>query len=283
MLMVFPGYANAESNLTPDQERLTLIKALQLRLPGTQPRDWALGGVVHSPNSGGSVEAIPFDADNATNSADILAIGKKAWDRKFKNGKSPAFCFPNGGKRVAATYPQYDAKAKQVVTLEMAINRCFKLHGEPEIELTNSMAMGPLSAYARSLSDSHRLTIRVSNAAATEKFNSGKSLFARRIGQQDLACASCHVLKAGSAHREKQSLSVEGRDITMSPVVGQATSWPKLEPGSKVRTLQMQFQSCMRRVGAEPFELGSEEFNNLEYFHAFVSNGLPVKSISIHR
>ena len=32
--------------------------------------------------------------------------------RKFRNGRTLAACFPNGGRRIAATYPLYDARAE---------------------------------------------------------------------------------------------------------------------------------------------------------------------------
>lgn len=261
--------SRAQTVATPEQQRQALIQFLQKRMPGTSPLDWVLG--VNNPSA--TVLAIPLNADNATNSADILAIGKKNWYRKFRNGKSLANCFPNAGKRVAAAYPQFEPKTRQVVTVEMALNRCLALHGEAEIEANNTAAMGPLSAYFKSLSDGQRLMVRVSTPQAREKYDSGLALFQRRIGQQDFACASCHVQNAGKIF-EQQGLSA---------VVGQAVTWPRLQPGGRVLGLQMQFQRCMKRSGAEPFALGSEELNNLEYFHAFVSNGLPSRALAVQR
>lgn len=266
---LLPLSSRAQSAPTPDQQRQALIQVLQKRLPGSTPNDWVLG----ANNPATAVQAIPLNADNATNSADILAIGKKAWDRKFRNGKSLANCFPNAGKRVSATYPQFEPKARQVVTVEMAINRCLTLHGEAEIEAANSVVMGPLSAHFKSLSDGQRLMVRVATSQAREKFDAGRALFQRRIGQQDVACASCHVQNAGNIFGQQG----------LSAVVGQAVTWPRIQPGGQVLTLQMQFQRCMLRSGAEPFALGSEELNNLEYFHAFISNGLPTRTLAVQR
>lgn len=266
---LMPSMSWAQTGATPDQQRQTLIQVLQKRIPGSSPNDWVLGAA----NPSAVVQAIPLTAENATNSADILAIGKKAWERKFKDGKSLAHCFPNAGKRVASTYPQFDAKTKQVVTVELAINQCFALHGEPEIAATNTAVMGPLNAHFKSLSDGQRLTVRVSSVQAREKFDAGRAMFQRRIGQQDFACASCHVQNAGGI------LGQQG----LSAVVGQAVTWPRLQPGGQVLGLQMQFQRCMQRSGAEPFALGSEELNNLEYYHAFISNGLPSRALAVQR
>ena len=281
MLLLATHICTAET--TPEQHRQTLIKALQTRLPGTQPADWILGGDTLAPSIGGNVQAIPFNADNATNSADILAIGKKIWERKFKDGKSMASCFPNGGKRMATGYPQFDVKLKKVVTLEMAINLCLQQHNETEIEHTNIHMMGPLSAYARSLSDGLRLAVKVGTPAAKDRFDAGDALFARRIGQMNLACGSCHVLQAGKIFGASPNDPANKKPGALSPVVGQATSWPRLEPGGIVRSLQRQYQQCMRRIGAEPFELGSDELNNLEYYHSFMSNGLAIRVLGVQR
>ncbi len=283
VLCLLPTYSAAQARPTPEQERQELVKVLQARLPGSQPKDWALVADALVPVAGGNVRAIPFNADNATNSADILAIGKKFWDRKFKDGKSLANCFPNGGKRVAATYPQFDAKSKLAITLEMSLNRCLQLHHEAEIELQNSSVMGPLSAYARSLSDGQRIALRVGMPAARDKLDSGKALFSRRIGQHNFACASCHVLNAGSLFAVSESTGQPSTLAVLSPAIGQATTWPRLVPGGNVRTLQMQYQKCMKRSGAEPFDLGSEELNNLEYYHTFLSNGMPIRVLAVQR
>ncbi len=269
-------FCTPESTLaqtTPEQDRQAIVQAIQQRYPGTSPVDWVIGAEGLTVTPGSIVTAIPFDSDNATNSADILAIGRKIWERKFKNGKSMAACFPNVGKRVAATYPQFDAKTRQVVTLEVAINRCLQLHREPEIDYANHAVIGPLTAYLRSLSDGQKLAVRIGSAAARDRYDAGKSLYQRRIGQLDYACASCHVQHAGGLYGQ----------VGLSPAIGQAANWPRLEPGGKVRTLHMQFQNCMLRTRAEPFAPGSDEYNNLEYFLTFLSNGLPIRTLATQR
>ena len=253
-----------------EQERHALIKYFQQKFPGTGPQDWSLGAEGLTAARGVAPVAIPFNVENATNTADVLAIGKKQWERKFKDGRSLAACFPNAGKRVAATYPQYDTKSNLVVTLEMAINRCLQLHGEAEINAANSAAMGPLVAYFTSLSVGQKLTVRVSSAGALEKFREGKALFQRRMGQLDMACASCHVLHAGESYA----------GLALSPVIGQAVSWPRVEPGGGVRTIQMQFATCLRKIGAERMSLGSMELNSLEFTIASWSNGLSILALT---
>lgn len=265
--------AMAQAVPSAEQERVHLVQYLQKRFPGTGPQDWALGYDGLSATSTTIVTAIPFNDEHATNSADMLAIGKKLWEKKFSNGKGFAHCFPNAGRRVAVNYPQFDPKAKQVVTLEMALDRCLALHGEKTIGSADVARLAPLSAFLRSLAENQRLAVRVSTPAARERFDAGRTLYTRRIGDLNLACASCHVLKAGNLYGERG----------LSAAIGQTVGWPRLQPGGALRTLQQQFQSCFRRTGAVPPELGSDELNTLEYYLTFLSNGLPLRPLQVHR
>jgi L-cysteine S-thiosulfotransferase len=257
----------------PEQERLALIDALQRRLQGTRPDDWIVGGAGFDRG----VTAIPLSADNATNTADVLAIGKKTWERRFKNGKTFANCFPNAGRRIASTYPQYEPATRQVVTFEMALNRCLQLHGEPMIPPADAATMGPLSAYARTLAEGARTTIRVSGPDARGRYDGGKRLFHKRMGQQNFACASCHIQHAGEVYGTTTGTG------GLAPAVGMAVSWPRLEPGGNIRTLQSQFQRCMKKSGAEPLAEGSDDLNNLEYYLAYLSTGLPLRPLATAR
>lgn len=257
----------ASGKPTAEQDRNAIVQFLEARLEGTHPGDWLYGPPAPRQPPDANVQAIPFTAENEVNTADALAIGKKMWERKFKDGRTMANCFPNGGKRVAATYPQYDAKAKIVVTQEIAISRCLRLHDEAELEPSYR---GPALAYFRSLADGEKIAVRVKGDGAQEKFSQGKALFQRRMGQQNLACASCHVRLAGESYRR----------LPISPAVAQAASWPRLEPGGAIKTLQMQYKTCLARMGATDIEPGSEEMNNLEYFHTFLSNGLGIARLA---
>ena len=260
--------ANVTATPMPERDRASLIAALRNRLPGVPPEEWSQGGASFAPG----VAVIPLGGSNATNLNDILAIGKKSWDRKFRNGKSLAGCFANGGQRIAATYPQVDPKSGAIITIEEAINACLRLHDETPLPLSGSLTMGAVSAYMRSLSAGHKLNIRVNGVPAATQYAAGRQWFTKRIGDQDLACASCHVLQAGQTREEN------GRQVGFSPAVGQVLAWPRVEPGGKVRMLHQQFQLCMDRAGAAPFDIGGVEFAQLEYFLAAVSSGLTVRA-----
>ena len=59
-----------------------------------------------------------------------LEAGKEMFSKPFKNGKTYADCFPNGGIGIRQNYPYFDEKEGKVITLELALNRCREANGE---------------------------------------------------------------------------------------------------------------------------------------------------------
>lgn len=263
------GVSSLFSTPTPDVERLAMIALLKRNFAKQNNSEITQGATALEPG----VKIFALGAENETNTADVLAIGKKRWDTKFTNGKNFASCFSSGGKRAAVNYPQFDAVSNSVITLEGALNKCLQANNEAPLGLGDAWTMGPLSAYLRSLSDNVSLTIRVNGAAARTRFDAGRAQFLQRRGQQNFACANCHVQHAGAIYGQSG----------LSAAVGQANTMPVLWAGGKLRSVQMQFQTCMERSGATPLPLGSAAMNDLEYYHAFLSTGLAQQPLSARR
>ena len=152
------------------------------------------------------------------------------------------------------------------------LNQCLRNNGETEHDYGDRSTMGVLTAYARTLSDNMLMDVRVDGAGARKKYESGRAFYYRRIGQHNLACASCHLTHAGHYFR----------DELLSPTIGQAVHFPVFRGGEFLYTLHMRYRRCMEAVRAVPYPAGSEELNNLEYFHSYLNNGLPLKA-SIYR
>lgn len=245
---------------TPDETREAIAASLRERLPEIAPRDYPLGSAAFDADIRREVEA------NASAAAAVVEAGKALWTRKFKDGRTLAGCFPNGGRRVAAAYPQFDPKLKRVITLEMAVNQCLKAHKEPLYDHSDPQTMGAVMEYLRSLSNGQKVAVRVP-AAAESRFEEGRRFYQSRMGQRNFACASCHVQAAGRRYE----------DTPLSPAIGQATHWPVVRKGAAL-TLQERIRECLERMGAAAFPAGSEELNNVEYFLTFLSNGMPMSA-----
>ncbi|MBC8024290.1 MAG: sulfur oxidation c-type cytochrome SoxA [Burkholderiales bacterium] len=198
--------------------------------------------------------------------AAVLETGKRLWNTKFKDGRTMASCFPNGGRGIAATYPLYDARLKKVVALETAVNQCRKTHGEALLDATDAATMGAVVAYVRSLSNGQKIALRIP-PAAKERLEQGRRLYYTRLGQRNYACASCHVRNAGRTFN----------DAVLSPAAGQAAQWPLIREAGAV-TAQARMRECLQLMGAAPFAAGSDELNHLEYYLTSLSNGMAIKA-----
>lgn len=242
-----------------DGVRAQIAARLQAQLPGVAVADYALGPGAFDPELRAQIEA------NKGAAAPLVERGAALWKRRFRDGRSLGSCFPNGGRRIAGRYPQYDPRLKRVVTLEMAVNQCLKIHKQPLIEGTDTAPMAQITAYVRSLSVGHKIVVRVP-AAAEPMFEQGRRLYFSRLGQYNFACASCHIQGAGKRYEDRP----------LTPVIGQAAQWPYIREGKAV-TLQGQIRACLERMGVAPFAAGSDELNTLEYFLTSLSNGFALQ------
>jgi sulfur-oxidizing protein SoxA len=252
----------ATANPADDRERF--IKFFQERFPGAPMDDYVYGALIANPGGREQYEQImefpPFLGE--------IEKGKKIWETPFRNGRTYADCFPDRGRNVVGNYPYFDAALQRVVTFENAINTCLRVNGEPEFAYGERQPMGVLTAYARALSDGMRIDVRVDSPAALAKYEAGRDLFFRRIGQLNAACAGCHLYNARKIMRME----------IISPALGQATHWPIFRGGEELMTFQGRFKRCMEQMRAVPYGYDSEEWNNLEYFLSYLSNGMPLKS-----
>jgi sulfur-oxidizing protein SoxA len=260
------AFASALSAGEPDPaaEREALVAFFKERFPGAALEDYVYGAMIDNPGAREQYEQImefpPFLND--------IEAGKRIWERPFRNGRHFADCFPNAGHNVVGNYPYYDEQLGRVVTFENALNLCLHSNGEPEMAYGERHPMGVLSAYARTLSDGMRMNIKVETPAARGKYEQGRDLFYRRIGQLNAACAGCHQYNAGRTMRME----------IISPALGHATHWPIFRGGEELMTLQGRFKRCMEQMRAVPYGYDSEAWNDLEYFLSYMSNGIPLKS-----
>lgn len=255
-LLPLQSLAGAES------VRNDIASRVRAQFPALTPADLGAGSAAFDPERRAEMER----NTPAPGASEAIEAGRKIWTRKFAKGRSLAGCFPNGGKRIATAYPQYDPRVKRLVTLETAINQCLKTHAQPLLDAGDPDTMGAVLAYLRSLSEGRKIAIRATSAQAEERFEEGRRLYFTRMGQQNFACASCHLNHAGKFF--------DGAAIPVP--VGAAVAWPHLRDGRPV-TLQMRVRECLERMGAAPFPAGSDDLAHVEYFLTYLSNGLAIR------
>jgi len=247
----------------PEEDRVELINHYKKTIPNVKFEDYVYGALAINPEAKAQYDDVmdfpPFAAD--------VREGGIMWETPFKNGERFANCFKYGGNNVAAGYPYFDDKEGRVITFENSINNCLKTNGEPELKYA-SKEMAVLTAYARSLSNNMKVSVKIKSAGALAAYENGKQIYYKRIGQLNFSCATCHVDNAGRDIRSEQ----------LSMMVGQATHWPVFRGGTEPVTLQGRFAGCQKNVRAKPYEFNSTEYNNLEFYMTYMSNGLKMLS-----
>lgn len=261
-LSILMGTVSA--NAGPEEDRLKLVEYFKNKFPDLKFDDYIYSALAFDPDAKSQYNSImefpPYLGE--------LEKGEKMWKTPLKSGKTYADCLPNGGKNIAGNYPIFDNALGKVVTLEDAINLCRVANGEEAYKIGDDNTMGRLTAYMRTLSDGMKMNIKVEGAGALKAYEDGKRTFYSRVGQLNFSCGNCHVDNAG----------VRIRSELLSPVVGQATHWPAFRGGDKLTTLQERYKGCQNNVRHSPDKPGSTRYNNLEYFHSYMSNGLEMKS-----
>jgi len=191
--------------------------------------------------------------------------GEALFKKPFKNGKTYANCFKNGGVGIAHEYPYFDSKRREVVTLPLALNDCRSNNGENPLKYEKG-DIAKILAYMGYTSRGKRYDIKIPNSDAKKAYEEGKTFYYARRGQLNMACAHCHVDNAGKRIRA---------DI-LSPALGHPTHFPVYRAKwQDLGTLHRRFIGCNKQVRAKPFKPQSKEYRNLEYFLTYMSNGLP--------
>jgi sulfur-oxidizing protein SoxA len=198
---------------------------------------------------------------------EAISKGETLFTTPFTNGKDYASCFDNGGIGIKQNYPYFDTDKNQVVTLEQDVNNCRTENGEQPLSYGKG-AIAYITSYMASTSKGNLINVTVPNdPAAQAAYEDGKQFFYSRRGQLNMACATCHMASAGQRLRA---------DI-LSPAIGQVSHFPAFRyKWDDVGTIQRRYAGCNTQIRSKPFKLQSEQYRNLEYFHTYMSNGLPI-------
>jgi sulfur-oxidizing protein SoxA len=193
--------------------------------------------------------------------------GEALFGQPFANGRGYADCFENGGIGIRQNYPRFDPEPGEVVTLELAINRCRTRHGEAPYPY-NSADIVALSAYMAWTSRGNPLSVEIpDDPRALAAYEEGKRFYYSKRGQLNLSCSDCHVTSAGMYVRADH----------LSAGLGHPSHFPVYRSKlGKVISLHSRFYGCVRDVRGRPFAEQSPEYRNLEYFLTYMSNGLLV-------
>ena len=213
------------------------------------------------------------DEDNANPATLWVLDGEAAWKRKAGTAnRACADCHGDAAttmKGVAARHPAPDAKTGKLVNLEQRINACRVEQQQVKPLAYESRELLALTAYVGR--QSRGMPIEASVTPATRPaLDAGRALFRRKVGQIDLSCAQCHDENWG-AH-------LAGNVIPQA----HPTGYPiyRLE-WQGLGSLHRRLRNCMSGMRAEPYEPGSKEYVELEYYLMWRARGMKVETPAV--
>lgn len=251
----------------PEEDRLAFVAFFQARFPDIPVAEHANGiYAIDSDAREQWLEIEDFPPYEFT-----IDQGAELWQEAFADGGTYSGCFSKDDKsveKIRPGYPAFDDASNKVITLEGAINRCRTDHDEPAYAAKDADLIA-ITAYLAFESRGQKLDIQVpeGNAGALAAYESGKEFYYSKRGQLNFACSDCHGLSSGQYIRADR----------LSAGLGHSTHFPVYRSKlGEVISIQQRFNGCVRDVRARQLSLQSDEFNNLEYFLAYMSNGLAI-------
>jgi len=250
------------SNASPEDDLKAFRGYFLERFPNVPLEEFANGVYAIDPASREQWEAIeefpPYEI--------AIEEGEEIFNTPFKNGKTFASCFRNGGIGIKSDYPYFDTKSGKVKTLELDINECLEKNGEKPLPY-NKGKLASISAYMAYTTRGQIIDIKIPHdQRALDAYEKGKHFYYARRGQLNMSCAHCHVDNAGNKIRA---------DI-LSPALGHISHFPVYRSKwGGLGTLHRRFGGCNKQVRAKPFKPQSDEYRDLEYFLSYMSNGVP--------
>jgi sulfur-oxidizing protein SoxA len=213
--------------------------------------------------------------DDDTSNPGMLAVldGQALWTQKSGAvGKSCADCHGEAAasmKGVAARYPAVMAGLGRPVDLQQRINVSRVADQKAPGWPLESKALLALTTYIAR--QSRGLPIAVVADAQSQPFiAAGRAIFEARQGQLNIACAQCHDDNWGK--RLAGSLVPQA----------QPTGYPiyRLQ-WQEVGSLQRRLRDCMTAMRAEPYDYGSPELVDLEFYLMWRARGLKMETPAV--
>jgi sulfur-oxidizing protein SoxA len=247
---------------TPEEDRTSYTNYFTNKFTGMAPAEFIDGVYALDPASKEQWKQIeefpPYEIDVDT--------GEGLYNKPFANGKTYASCFGEDTSAVRGKYPNWDAKKEMVVTLELDINNCRVANGEKPLGYKKG-PIAQLSAYIAMQGRGNMISVSIPSDSpkALAAYENGKEFYYSKRGQLNFSCADCHMSNAGNYVRADK----------LSAGLGHTSHFPVYRSKwGELGTLQRRFGGCNNNVRAKAFEAQGEEYRNLEYFMAYMNNGL---------
>jgi len=262
IIAVICAFTSGLSLAGPEEDRKNMLDYYAQRFPELDLSDYANGAYALSESAYAQWQEIeefpPYEF--------AVEEGQSLFEEEFADGGTYADCFENRGIGIRQNYPYYDEELGEVVTLELAINQCRVAHNaEPLPYMEGDLAA--ISAYMTYTSRGETIDVAIQSDGALAAYESGKEFYFSKRGQLNFSCADCHVRNAGLYLRADQ----------LSPSLGHTTHFPVYRSKwGEIGTLHRRFAECNSQVRAVPQAAQSLDYRDLEFFLAYLGNGIDI-------
>lgn len=243
----------------PEQSRLQMIDFLQAKYPNIKHEEFINGAYIFSPDKFMQWEA----AEEFPPYLDFIDAGEALYD---KDKATYDKCFGSDVTKVRVVFPRFNDKTNQVETLEEQINKCRTDAGLKAFKWKKGN-IANLSAYFADQARGQKIDVKIDSEGAKKAFLSGQAFYVQPLGQLGLSCAKCHTYNAGK----------RARGNTLSASLGHTTHFPVYRAKWKnLGTMHRRYGGCNKNMRAVPAKAQSEIYKNLEFFQAYMDNGLEI-------
>jgi sulfur-oxidizing protein SoxA len=243
----------------PETDRQNTVKFFQAKNPNIAPEAYVNGGYIYSEDKMAQWEAVeefPPYLDHVDAGESLYNKDRAVFEK----------CFGPDDSDVRNKYPYFDNQRGEVVTLELAINECRTSAGLKAYKWKKG-DMAKVSAYLAYQSRGKKIDMDMSSEGAKKAYAEGRDLFIKPVGQLGLSCAKCHAYNSGR----------KARADMLSPALGHTTHFPVFRAKwQDLGTLHRRYGGCHKNMRAKPFKAQSKEYRNLEFYQAYISNGLEI-------
>ena len=247
------------TTVDPETDRQQLVDFFKAKSPKISFEEYANGAYIYSDElmaQWESAEEFPPYLDN-------IDLGEEAWNKDKAVFEK---CFGSDLAKIRPKYPLFDEATQQVVTLEGAINKCRTDAGLKAYKWKKG-TLAQVSAYLAYNSRGEKINVAALSEGAKKAYNKGRDFYLQPRGQLGLSCAKCHTYNSGRLARADM----------LSPQLGHTSHFPVFRAKwQALGTLHRRYDGCNKNMRATPMKTQGEEYRNLEFFQAYVSNGLEI-------
>ena len=245
--------------IDPEMDRQQMVDFFKASKPNLKPEEYINGAYIFSADKFAQWEA----AEEFPPYLDAIDAGEAAYNADLAIYEK---CFGSDVTKIRNKYPFFDEKSQQVKTLEGDINKCRTDAGLKPLKWKKG-TLAQISAYLAYNARGQKINVKIESEGARKAYEDGRNFYMKPRGQFALSCAECHTYNAGR----------KARSNTLSSNLGHTSHFPVFRAKwQELGTLHRRYGGCQKNMRAVPMKAQSEQYRNMEFFQAYISNGLEI-------